>query len=311
VRAQEGAPARPVAFHGLVQIWFTAREDQSTFRVRRTELKLSGSATGHVEWTVQVDPSKVITLRNRAPDELPPDVEIDNGSVLQDALVSYRLSPSVAIDAGQFKLPLSREGIQSSASLETIERAQFASAVGKFADVRDLGVRARGLVGPLGWHAGVFNGLGESFNRSDDNAQKAVVARTVIAVLSGFEAGVSGAHTLGRAAEGERYRWGGDLAYADTRFGLRAEVLGGADGDRERVGFYALTSYRWQPRWQAVLRYDAWDNQGVTQRDYVAGLNYLVEGNHAKLQLNFIHTTFADAAPRARHILLINGQAAW
>ena len=304
--------ARPVEFHGLVQIWFTAADSHSTFRVRRTELKATGPVMERVRWTVQIDPSKLVTLSTRSDSGVVRGVDVDNGSVLQDAILSYEISPGWAIDAGQFKIPLTREGTASSATLETVERALFATAAGKFADVRDLGVRARGVAGPLELHGGLFNGVGESFNRSDANTQKALVARAVLTALPGLALGASAAQSVGRASAGERNRWGVDASFATDRVTLRGEVLGGRDAAVERFGYYGLAAFRVLPRLDTVLRYDAWDN-GISARedDYVAGLSYLLDGRTTKLQLNLVRKTFAGKLTPAQNLLLINAQAAF
>jgi hypothetical protein len=309
LRAQQPLP--PIEFHGLVQVWFTGGDGHSTFRIRRTELKAGGPITDRIRWGVQIDPSRLVTLVTRRDSTALVGVDVGNGSVLQDALLTYSVSRAWAIDVGQYKLPLSREGTTSSAALETVERTLFATAEGKFADIRDIGVRLRGVIGPLELHGGVFNGLGESFNRTDANMQKAFMARAVLTPLTGLALGASGGHTIG-VSGATQHRLGADVSFVRPRMTLRSELLSGSDGAIDRIGYYGLAAYRPHPKFEAVVRYDDWDaGTAPREQDYVGGVSYLIDARYTKLQLNFVRKTFAGDATSSQNLLMINAQAAW
>ena len=98
-----------------------------TFRIRRSELKLSGDISPQAKWVVMFDP-----IKTSAP--------------LQDAFISLQASRYIGLDVGQQKVPLGFEGTQSSGRLDTVERTLFIADKargGGWGDVRDLGVITR------------------------------------------------------------------------------------------------------------------------------------------------------------------------
>jgi hypothetical protein len=94
--------------------------------------------------------------------------------------------------------------------------------------------------------------------------------------------------------------------------------MSGADGTVERQGQYAHFVYKITPKWESILRYDTWDPDvhressaaTVTERDYIAGFNYLIHGNAMKLQFNYVRKTFsAIVAPM--NVAELRLQACW
>ena len=145
---------------GLVQTWYAASDGGvvDTFRIRRSELKLSGDIAPQARWVVMFDP-----IKTSAP--------------LQDAFITLQPSRAISVDVGQQKIPLGFEGTQSSGRLDTVERALFIADKARGAgwgDVRDLGVvtRARLAGNRMEYAVGVFNGLGASLNDIDRNEAK-------------------------------------------------------------------------------------------------------------------------------------------
>ena len=143
-----------IKLNGLLQGWFMAGNEgvRDTFRIRRTELKFTGIITPNFKWTVMVDPSKALAVNNTYTTadgrQIIKDTSINQaGRILQDAFITYTANSNVNLNVGQFKVPLSLEGLQSSAALETVERALFITdraRGGAYGDVRDLGVMAHG-----------------------------------------------------------------------------------------------------------------------------------------------------------------------
>ena len=290
-----------IELHGLAQIWYAGESSANTFRVRRAELKLSGRFNEDLLWAVQVDPSK-------------------SGNIFQDALMSYRVDKRIFIDAGQFKLPFSREGLESSSRIETVERTLFASTTNKMADIRSIGIQVRAATGNIGLQVGAFNDLTESSNRVDNDRSKALTARVTMGVVPHLTLGASGAVTVGPAAESTgRSRAGGDVQYASSRVTLRSELLFGKDSHDDRLGYYALAAYRLLPVLEGAVRYDVWDSDvgsdadqdARRERDYVGALSYLLNGHAAKVQLAVLRKTFAHGSSEATTQLLLNAQAAW
>ena len=88
-------------------------------------------------------------------------------TALLDAKLRYRFSPLIAIDAGIFKSPFSREYLTSAADIDFINRSQVVNAL---APKRQIGVQLSGwLIGDvLTYRAGIFNGNGFNGNKNDN-----------------------------------------------------------------------------------------------------------------------------------------------
>lgn len=302
-----------VKFSGTVQAWYVGGGEAvtSTFRVRRAELKFAGELTPAAHWTLMVDPSKALKVSNGAVSQ--------STSLLQDAHATLKLG-GFSLDAGQFKLPLSREGFtQSSSKIETVERALFISD-GKYGLVRDLGFMLSGpLVRGVSFHLGAFNGAGEMQNTPDTNDDKVVAGRVEVQTpVRGLSLGSSGAWGGEVSESNVRHdRLGGDVAFVRGPVTVRAEVMRGRDAAVERLGYYGLAAYR-VGQLELVGRYDAWDRDTASEtaaadaleRHYVAGVNYFVVGTASKLQATYAHRTFGGVAPSSG-MLLVNVQMAW
>lgn len=314
-----------ITFHGLLQAWYAGESGAaaSTFRIRRAELKFVGDLTPRARWTVVVDPAKALALDS--------DGTAGGGGVnqatrlLQDALVTLELGRGVRLYAGQFKVPLSYEGLASSAGLETVERALFLAdhaRSGTYGDIRDVGASLQVSVGRhVAAQAGIFNGLGEGFNTVDANEQKTVAGRMTVRLpfLEGVQVGGSAAYDPGtEGAQLRRSRIGGELAYVRGPLSLHGEAMAGRDGGTRRLGYYISTGRHITPRFQVVARYDVWDPDtrreddadNATEREYVAGINYRLSGDNVKVQANYVRSTFGAGLP-SRDLLLLNLQTAW
>jgi hypothetical protein len=244
--------------------------------------------------------------------------------VLQDAFVSMPVS-RLQLDVGQMKLPLGKEGMASSANLETVERALMFSdraRGGSFGDVRDLGAQVRGTFAKSEFQVGLFNGSGESQNDVDKNVGKAFVAREAMRPIPGvdLQLGVSGA-TAGPASadKATRDRVGGDIEYRHGPLMLRSEIMHGQDGAIARLGYYMLGTFAFRPTVKAVARFDAWDpdthkeatSADVTERDYLLGASWFPPQTRLKLQFAGVRRTYADRITPAVTQALLNVQASW
>jgi predicted porin len=68
---------------------------------------------------------------------------------------------------------------------------------------------------------------------------------------------------------------------------------------RDIRGYYGTVGYRFTPKLEGVLRYDYLDANrdlgGDTEvRDIIAGLNYYIKGNNAKIQVNVLRRNGAE-----------------
>ena len=322
-----------IKFDGLLQAWFTGGNGglRDTFRVRRAELKFTGEVTPEIRWTVMIDPSKALSLNNTFTTvdgvTVLKDTSVNQASrILQDAYITLTYLKRMNINIGQFKVPLSLEGLQSSVGLDTVERALFVSdraRGGAFGDIRDLGVMAYGALTPrVDYQIGFFNGSGENQNDVDKNDQKAVAGRLVVrpSFFKGLQIGGSGAWgNGGRADRPRRDRVGGEFLFVRKGVTLKSEIMTGVDGDLHRRGYYGHFGYRLKPNFEGIFRFDSWDPDlrrevnasNVTERDYVAGFNYYMKENQVKLQFNYLHKTFAHGLVASRNVWIFNLQTSW
>ncbi len=237
--------AGKLTISGLVQVWYQGvqrdskglfsnagpngdvldtnqTQDNSTFRIRRTELKFSVDIHENVTGVVMIDPAREATsfwnvhdnqassgIFKRVPNLSPEfDAANDNlggkftsvvsgvqqgsGAVprlLQDAYINFHgVIPHHDYSVGQFKPAMGEEGIRSSAQLDFCER----SFLGQLADARDLGIQLHGTWWDdrFQYWLGMFDGAGNYYqsagqfqNRSDDNDQKDYNYRVLVRPL--------------------------------------------------------------------------------------------------------------------------------
>lgn len=326
-RASAPAPAPVMAgtgtikFNGLLQGWMASGDAgfQDTFRIRRAELKFSGDLGRNVGWVVMVDPSKSLGLTTSGG-----TTSVNQASrVLQDAFITAGRPVQLALTAGQFKVPISREGLESSAALDTVERALFISdraRGGAYGDIRDVGLAVRrSIADRYDFTFGIYNGTGESQNETDRNERKAIGGRfnTRIAGIEGLQLGTSAAWG-GGSGEARRDRATADVLFVRGALKLKSEIAAGRDGSLERFGYYVHGGYRVAPRVELIARLDQWDPDtdsdatpaSARERDYIAGANFSITES-LRVQANLVRKTFAGDVSADRNLLLINMQTSW
>ncbi|MDQ2920791.1 MAG: porin [Acidobacteriota bacterium] len=321
-----------IKFNGLLQTWFVGGNGgvTDTFRIRRAELKFTGEISPHFKWTVMIDPAKSLSLNNTfttvSGTTVVKDTSVNQASrILQDAFITLSYVKRVNINVGQFKVPLSLEGLQSSTQLDT-ERALFASdraRGGNFGDIRDVGIMLYGpLTKAVDYQLGIFNGSGESQNDLDKNDQKAVAGRLVVRppFIRGLQLGGSGVWgNWQRADRPRRDRLGAESLFVRGPITLKGELMTGSDGAIHRRGYYGHFAYQFDPKFQGIFRADTWDPDiarennaaNATERDYVAGFNYFIRERYFKLQFNYLRKTFPSGLVPSRNVLLLNLQTWW
>lgn len=314
----------PVEVNSLVQAWFAAQGDPAApnaFSLRRAEVAFSGAISPEVAWTIMVDPSKALALRNTYADiggtSVITESTVEQGShVLQDAFITAEFGNGMNLRFGQFHVPLSMEGLEGSGGLETVERALFATDHGRggyYGDVRDIGVSTFGNVGNrLDYTIGVFNGLGTGLGTGGG---KGVAGRFVGHPSAALSVGGSSAY----ARNPRRARYGADARFAQGPWVLKTEVIAGRDDELRRFGYYGLAALQIQPSFQVVARFDSWDPDTRTEtsefdaaeRNVTAGISYLLKGSTVKLQANYVRQWFAEGLVPSQNLLRVNIQTAW
>lgn len=317
-----------VKFTGLFQGWYAGgnRGFNDTFRIRRAELRFTGDLLPKVRWSVMFDLAKTLSLNTTTANingtPFIREISVNQSSrILQEAFVTLSYVKRANVQFGQYKLPVSQEGLQSSSTLDTVERALFLQA--RLGDVRDFGVMVFGpLNSQLDYQIGVFNGSGETQNETDHSDQKALAGRLVYrpAFLKGLQIGTSGVWGNGnRSINPRRDRLGAEMLYVRNKFKFKSELMTGVDGTVHRRGYYAHFGYRFIPKLEGIFRFDMFDPDirretnasTVTERDYIAGFNYYIKDNNFKLQFNYLRKTFAGSFVPSRNQFLVNLQTAW
>ncbi len=316
-----------IRFDGLSQNWFVYSDRApDTFRIRRLELRFTGQITPKVSWTGMIDAGKILAVNQG-----PPVAANQRTRALQDAVVMYTVNPHLRLDVGQEKIPLSQEGLQPVAQLDTVERALFMSGprlggTPGLGDARSIGVQARWGLGWADAHVALTNGVGEEQNATDLNNRKDLIARFVARPrwVPGLQVGASGALSGGfGTAHLKRDRAGAEALFSRGPWLLKSEIMSGRDQAAaggpifNRLGWYAHAGYKSSPQWEWVARYDVWDPDeegaaGATpmEHDALAGANYYIRGHNAKIQLNLIRKAFSGPQP-TEYQVLTNWQAAW
>jgi hypothetical protein len=313
----------------LLQFWlFGSHQDDetdTTFRVRRAELKVSGEIYPElVRYRVMIDPAKALEFdavslpvegqepEPDVPGEVTAEQPASGTSIFQDFEIGF-LTPFADVTVGQFKVPLGFEGYNSSSKLLFPERALASKEYG---DRRDIGLRVDKKIGPVYYYVGLFNGAGQ--NRLDTNDQKDLAARVEVSPLPGLMLGAAAYTSLGeREQPTTRDRVEADLRLEVANALLQAEYLHGWDGSNqvERVqghGFYAALGYTFFGRLQPLVRVGFLDTD--VERDvaaggsdevwhYEVGANYFIDGHRAKLQLSGSWFDYEDGPSRAAVIL--------
>ncbi len=273
----------------LIQGWFIASRGEattSTFRLRRAELQAKGELTTWLNYGLVIDFAKVL--------EAPSTRAL---SALQDVTVTFK-SKYVDATVGQFKIPVSWEGFNSSTKLLFPERDIVATT---FGDKRDLGVRLAKKFEYVYYSVGLYNGTGQ--NLLDNNNSKDVGVRMELYPIEGLMIGGVGYMTVGkRQAEGARDRFEVDLRFERSIFLLQSEFIHGEDvgGNGVRTkgrGFYAAAGVKVFPEVQLVGRFGYLDPDisvdlqpsGSTIRDemwhYEGCVNVFIYKQEVKAQL--------------------------
>lgn len=276
----------------------------STFRLRRAEISAKGEILPHeLGYQIMFDPAKVrefTTSTIKTSDGTTVDVKQPVGkiSALQDFYITY-LTKYADVSLGQFKIPVSWEGYNSSAKILFPERALVSST---FGDVRDLGVRVAKTFSQFGYSAGVFNGAGA--NNLDNNNQKDVALRLEAYPVKGLVvAGVVYSSVGYRARAGTKDRFEGDVRYESGPFLIQAEYLKAADVGASGAtvngeGYYVAGGYTIKDvghsghDLQPIVRFQAFNPNtdkdptpaADTLHGYAVGFDYYLKGHEAKLQ---------------------------
>lgn len=311
----------------LLQGWFVADRGPSggdattaantdTFRIRRAEFHAKGQLIpDKVQYEVHADFAKVLEPKSTTIPTTPPVTIKEPNSrlgVLQDVYLTY-LTKHVDVSLGQFKIPVSWEGYNSSGKLLFPERAITSRT---FGDIRDIGLRLTKTYKKWMYSAGVFNGTGA--NALDNNNGKDVALRLECYPIKGLTlAGVTYDSVFNRKEPGAKDRWELDVRYEKDAILVQAEALMAVDYDASSTklpgrGFYTSFAYRLANNVQPALRVGAFDpntdNDDDGSFNVDVGVNYYLQDHNAKLQGMFSRTQFTLADKVADNLLVLAAQ---
>lgn len=277
----------------------------STFRVRRAEIHMKGEIVpGVANYAVMIDPAKVLELQNvtvpvtnapmpnTPPEQVTVRQPVSAISVLQDVFITFP-TEYADVSLGQFKIPVSWEGYNSSSKLILPERSLVSR---QFGDKRDLGLRIAKTFPYFGYSAGVFNGGG--LNNLDTNNQKDFGLRLeAYPIPSITVAGVIYSSVGQRNRAGTKDRYEGDLRFDQYGVLVQAEYIYANDVATDygpsfnSQGFYAALGYTFFDALQPIVRLGYIDPNTGRDSDqmweYNVGLNYYIRKHESKLQLNY------------------------
>lgn len=265
---------------------------QSTFRIRRAEVKFKGEIIPKkVGYMVMFDPARLLDFKSTSADVKdadgatlgtvpvvgPPGAQ--NGStiitgasssILQDVQLTY-MTDYADFSIGQFKIPVSLEGAGSASKLYFPERSLVSR---RFGDRRDIGLKVEKKFDKFSYWFGVYNGEGQ--NNLDSNDQKDLALRVEVYPIKELTVAAVGYVSVGdRDRVNTKDRIEGDIKFEKYGFLLQAEAIRGWDvvgsaAAHRRIsgqGFYVLAGYTFFGNLQPVVRIGSVDPEiGADER---------------------------------------------
>ncbi len=275
--------------NGLLQTWFvhdttTGSAVEENFKIRRAEVKLSGSVVEGTRWFAVMDIAK--TLKYATP-------QIDDGKVLQDIGVGFNITPYLEIVMGQMKTPMNWESGRSSGDLLLPERSMVTRAYG---DRRDIGVMfnynflENGKINFM-----VSNGVnsnGKSTNLDETNSSKDVNARAEYD-FGKNKLGLYGGSMVAGDQTGTKTintQAGIDYMFEYDSWLLVLDYISTKADETETVGGVVTLGYQFASQFQLVARYENLNTKSTPEQISEvtsASLNYQVLKTNAEIQLGY------------------------
>jgi len=314
---------QPIA---TLQGWFFESHQKgktmTTFRIRRAELGLKGDIIPKTfSYKVVIDPAKTLkfdTANAAVVDStgaaVAPAAQVAvpkppaDTSILNDVYLTYN-SEYADVSVGQFKIPVSYEGFNSSSKLLFPERDITSRQYG---DRRDLGLRIDKKFDHFGYNAGIFNGQG--LNQPDQNNGKDLALRLEAYPIKGITIAAVGYTSVGsRKSATTKDRVEGDLRFDLSNALLQAEYIRAWDGPKgarlKGQGGYVALGYTFFDHLQPVVRLGILDTNikaaKTEVKHYEFGANYYVLGDQVKFQGSFsLFDPSASATPNHSELIL-------
>ncbi|NDD93124.1 hypothetical protein EBZ37_13720, partial [bacterium] len=253
----------------------SATTSKSNFRVRRAELKVSGSVSENTRFSLMMDGAKNLNFSDSTKDS----------KLLQEVAIGYSFAPSVEFIVGQFKGLSTTEGLESSAELLFPERSRVAR---KFGDKRKQGAQLhyRGS----DWQMGAMISNGGEPNTNDTSTAKELALRAQA------ETPVPGVQLAAfiQARDSRMVKdrdIGTSLRLNQKNLLIRGEFVTTRTEERRGEGWAADLGYQfYDEKILPVLRYEEIRtdlNTDLVSRGWTFGLNVFSKTPQVKFQLSY------------------------
>lgn len=281
--------------NSLIQFWYLEDQTQSAvaadtnFRVRRAELKFTGSSAENTRWFLAADFAKglstnatsVVTSGTTKTTINDINTSGDN-KILQDMGIVFKLAPDLELTLGQFKLPTTAESMQSTSELLFAERSLLTRTYG---ERRDPGAMLSYKYEKIKASMAMSNGQGPNVDEKND--RKDYTGRLEATLPYGFSVG-----TFVQCKDAICYdpnRYGVNLGWANASLSLRGEYVNGNISSVRSTAYMFDGGYKLSDQWQLAARYDSLKPNIANQFTSTAatvGVNYFYSKQNLKLQLN-------------------------
>ncbi|MBU6375392.1 MAG: hypothetical protein KGQ59_05310 [Bdellovibrionales bacterium] len=264
---------------GLLQGWFlndnSAATSKANFRVRRAELKVSGSVAENTRFSLMMDGAKSLNFTDSTKDS----------KVLQEVGIGYSFTPALEFVVGQFKGLSTTEGLDSSTELLLPERSRVAR---KFGDKRKQGAQLH--YRSPDWQLGAMISNGGEPNTNDASTAKELALRAQAETpVPGLQLA---AFIQARDTRMVKDRdIGTSLRLSQKNFLIRGEFVTTRTEERHGEGWAADLGYRlYDEKLMPVVRYEEIRtdlNTDLVSRGWTLGMNAYIKNPQVKFQLSY------------------------
>lgn len=250
--------------NSLIQFWYVEDQTQyaaaadKNFRVRRAELKLTGSSAENTRWFLVADFAKSLATTTTSVVTSAPSTKTNvtgintdgDNKILQDMGIALKLAPDLELTLGQFKLPTTAESMQATSELLFAERSLLTRTYG---ERRDPGAMLSYKYDKVKASVAVSNGQGA--NVDEKNTRKDYTGRLEATLPWGFSVG-----TFALCKEAICYdlnRYGANLGWTYSDFSFRAEYVNSNISSVRATTYMVDAGYKLSDKWQVATRYES------------------------------------------------------
>jgi len=272
---------------GILQSTFTYNMDtldiQTSFALKRARLLFWGTImSDKVEYFIQTE-------------------GVGSPYVLDTKLIFLNYIPMTSITIGRFLPNFTYYMPSSTAKLDFIN---YPLVVSGYAMWRQCGVQTATKTDYVDFNLGVFNGYPKNNWNDDNDAKDVLVAGAVkpVEFIKIFGYGWFGNMLMADDADLAANRYGGGVKFTkplndQMSVSIQGEYVMGADDitadtTMNSAGYYGQLCFRVNPQIELLGRYENFDGNTDVDDNAVSwitgGLNYFIDGDHAKVSLNYI-----------------------